>query len=350
MFHTPDSPGVWVNEKQAIVVFESGGNLKYWHWHDGQWRKAWISETKLGGWVPYVEGATLLRVAAERAKLPCGHHTSLRVRSVESNYEYCDLCETMSRMRDALTMEADLLKERNDLRKQLTERDAEIERLRKRDELNTELVSGIEKQLGIYGADATTTIGAEIEKLKTERDKAIENFNDYRSGRECDVSGKEAREAPHHCGELDKGCSCFKCRLHRQASTIRSLTQQLTERDAEVARLKEELAYLTSTHATTKRKLIGDRDFLEAANAELRKRVGQLEQHRDLYANATIHRCKKCGCLWRRWGDGSWSLLDRHQVCKSCCDNEAMGEQIEEIEIGLEYKRLVEELHKGKQP
>ena len=235
-------------------------------------------------------------------------------------------------------------------RQQLAERDAELERLRKRDALNTELVSGIERQLGIYGADATTTICAEIEKLKTERDKAIENFNDYRSERECDVSSKEAREAPHHCGELDKGCSCFKCRLHRQASTIRSLTQQLAERDAEVARLKEELAFLNATHATTNRKLLGHRDFLEAANAELRKRVGQLEQHRDLYAKATIHRCKKCGCLWRRWGDGSWSLLDRHQVCKSCCDNEVMGEQIEEIEIGLEYKRLVEELHKGKQP
>ena len=37
--------------------------------------------------------------------LPCGHHHSLRVRSVESDYEFCQLCEARSELRDALAME-----------------------------------------------------------------------------------------------------------------------------------------------------------------------------------------------------------------------------------------------------
>jgi hypothetical protein len=67
----------------------------------------------------------------------------------------------------------------------------------------------------------------------------------------------------------------------------------------------------------------------------LTKREQVLTEHRDLYAYATTHRCKKCGCLWRKWGDGSWSLLDKYQKPEKCCDNEAMGEQIEEVELGL---------------
>lgn len=41
---------------------------------------------------------------AER-KLACGHPAVLLVRSVESDYEHCQLCETRDRLRDALTME-----------------------------------------------------------------------------------------------------------------------------------------------------------------------------------------------------------------------------------------------------
>ncbi|MBS1725007.1 MAG: hypothetical protein JSS66_18870 [Armatimonadetes bacterium] len=38
-------------------------------------------------------------------KLPCGHHPSLEIRSVESDYRACELCEARSMMRDAETME-----------------------------------------------------------------------------------------------------------------------------------------------------------------------------------------------------------------------------------------------------
>lgn len=35
----------------------------------------------------------------------------------------------------------------------------------------------------------------------------------------------------------------------------------------------------------------------------------------------SIHTCKQCGCYWRRWEDGTWSLADARQKCEPCCDN-----------------------------
>jgi len=53
--------------------------------------------------------ADLTRELVEaRAELPCGHPKSLEVKSVESDYRYCELCETKDRLRDALTMEHEL--------------------------------------------------------------------------------------------------------------------------------------------------------------------------------------------------------------------------------------------------
>ena len=37
--------------------------------------------------------------------LPCGHHSSLLVKSVESNYQFCELCECRKERNDALEME-----------------------------------------------------------------------------------------------------------------------------------------------------------------------------------------------------------------------------------------------------
>lgn len=54
-------------------------------------------------------------------KLECGHHGSLLVRSVESDYQFCELCECMSMRNDAEMREAELLSERDTL----------IEKLRK---------------------------------------------------------------------------------------------------------------------------------------------------------------------------------------------------------------------------
>lgn len=47
----------------------------------------------------------LAALADAERKLACGHPAPLLVRSVESNYEYCQLCEARDRLRDALTME-----------------------------------------------------------------------------------------------------------------------------------------------------------------------------------------------------------------------------------------------------
>lgn len=54
-------------------------------------------------------------------QLPCHHPTSLLQKSVESDYTYCDLCETRDRLRDAVRMEAyykaDAIKHRELLRR-----------------------------------------------------------------------------------------------------------------------------------------------------------------------------------------------------------------------------------------
>lgn len=41
----------------------------------------------------------------QRGRDPCGHHPSLIVRSTESEYQFCELCEARSELNDALTME-----------------------------------------------------------------------------------------------------------------------------------------------------------------------------------------------------------------------------------------------------
>lgn len=48
-----------------------------------------------------------------------------------------------------------------------------------------------------------------------------------------------------------------------------------------------------------------------------------------------LHRCKVCGTRWLLWPDGihggGWNLLDKYSKPGGCCDNVAMGEQIEHL-------------------
>lgn len=48
-----------------------------------------------------------------------------------------------------------------------------------------------------------------------------------------------------------------------------------------------------------------------------------------------LHRCRGCGTRWLLWPDaihgGGWNLLDKWQRPGSCCDNVAMGDQIEHL-------------------
>lgn len=53
----------------------------------------------------------------ETAKLPCGHHVSCLVKSVESTNQFCGFCDIMSQRNDAEMMEAKYQRERNSLRK-----------------------------------------------------------------------------------------------------------------------------------------------------------------------------------------------------------------------------------------
>lgn len=45
------------------------------------------------------------------------------------------------------------------------------------------------------------------------------------------------------------------------------------------------------------------------------------------------HRCTRCGALWilQKIDQGSWSLFSLH--CGPCCDNAAMGAQIEPLAV-----------------
>lgn len=49
------------------------------------------------------------------------------------------------------------------------------------------------------------------------------------------------------------------------------------------------------------------------------------------------HRCKICGCKWILWPAGThghtdpWWSLGTNEKCGPCCDNVAMGDQIETL-------------------
>ena len=45
---------------------------------------------------------------------------------------------------------------------------------------------------------------------------------------------------------------------------------------------------------------------------------------------AATHQCIRCGARWRQCDDFTWSL--RSERCGPCCDNVAMGEQIEALQ------------------
>ncbi len=49
----------------------------------------------------------------------------------------------------------------------------------------------------------------------------------------------------------------------------------------------------------------------------------------------SLHRCKICGTRWLLWPDsvhgGGWNLLDKYSKPGGCCDNVAMGDQIEHL-------------------
>lgn len=58
-----------------------------------------------------------------------------------------------------------------------------------------------------------------------------------------------------------------------------------------------------------------------------------------------LHRCKVCGTRWLLWPDaihgGGWNLLDKYQRPGSCCDNAALGDQIEHLrDLPLSADRL----------
>lgn len=66
------------------------------------------------------------------------------------------------------------------------------------------------------------------------------------------------------------------------------------------------------------------------ARASHRLRELECEHAALLVGHKPTHRCKDCGALWIDWGD-SWSLFSLH--CGKCCDNVAMGDQIEALPV-----------------
>ena len=64
--------------------------------------------------------------------------------------------------------------------------------------------------------------------------------------------------------------------------------------------------------------------------AEASDVIENLQHEHDaiLRGRLPTHHCKVCGALWIRFTD-SWSLFSRR--CGPCCDNAAMGDQIERL-------------------
>lgn len=79
------------------------------------------------------------------------------------------------------------------------------------------------------------------------------------------------------------------------------------------------------TRPATNREIAGELERLSATVSDL-----QCEHDSLLRGRKPTHRCKVCGALWIDWGD-SWSLFSRH--CGQCCDNVAMGDQIEALPV-----------------
>lgn len=76
----------------------------------------------------------------------------------------------------------------------------------------------------------------------------------------------------------------------------------------------------------------------------------QCEHSALLRGRVPTHRCKVCGALWTLWAaqpgkypidhplhEASWSLFSLH--CGQCCDNVAMGDQIEPIALAAPVGR-----------
>jgi hypothetical protein len=66
------------------------------------------------------------------------------------------------------------------------------------------------------------------------------------------------------------------------------------------------------------------------------REIIRLDEPRVTYRVERIptHRCKVCGCFWILWQfksePASWSL-GTNEKCGPCCDNVAMGDQIETL-------------------
>jgi hypothetical protein len=60
--------------------------------------------------------------------------------------------------------------------------------------------------------------------------------------------------------------------------------------------------------------------------------------YRHLRQQTATHKCKVCGARWRQFTDKSWSLCS--DKAGPCCDNVAMGDQIEPIGKQAEIEKL----------
>lgn len=85
-------------------------------------------------------------------------------------------------------------------------------------------------------------------------------------------------------------------------------------------------------------KFTEDYETLKYQLASLRPQEEKLE----------LHRCWVCGTRWLLWPDaacgGGWNLLDKHSHPGPCCDNVAMGNQIEHLrDIPLSIALRLEE-------
>jgi hypothetical protein len=103
------------------------------------------------------------------SNLPCGHHVSCLVKSVESDSQFCGFCDVMSQRTDAETMEERYRRDRDSLRKALDDRWAADLKAAKAIFAETGRTSGFPSVKGVVSWHV-----AEVERLEKEMDIATE--------------------------------------------------------------------------------------------------------------------------------------------------------------------------------
>ena len=180
-------------------------------------------------------------VEAAIAKLPCGHHASLLVRSVESGYKYCDLCECRKQRNDAEQMER-----AHQARIESLEREVAAEK-RGNDQVVANMLSGDQDPMELVHAlsrrvtaqmemvaDYEAVVGA-AKEVAQEAQAALANLQEFARPLLHRAETSELAEA-----DADRRAERAEAALAISAQQVESLAASLRQAEAERDALRED--------------------------------------------------------------------------------------------------------------